>query len=76
MTVGDGAVIGSGSIVTKDVPPYAIVVGSPAKVIKYRFDEKIREDLLNIAWWEWDHQKVLDSIDEFGDLKSFIKRYS
>lgn len=53
ITVGDGAVIAAGSIVTKDVPPYAIVGGVPAKVIKYRFDEKIIEALLELKWWQY-----------------------
>lgn len=50
--VGDGAVIGANSLVTKDVPPYAIVVGSPAKVLKYRFGQNIIEKLINLKWWE------------------------
>lgn len=49
--IGDGAVIGSGSVVTKDVPPYAIVGGVPAKIISYRFDEDIIKDLLKSEWW-------------------------
>lgn len=53
ITVGDGAVIAAGSIVTKDVAPYAIVGGVPAKVIKYRFDEKIIEALLELKWWQY-----------------------
>jgi serine acetyltransferase len=56
--IGDGAVIGSGSVVAKDVPPYAIVVGNPAKVIKYRFDEQQIENLLEIAWWNWPEHKI------------------
>ena len=53
VTIGDGAVIGARSIVTKDVPPYAIVVGSPARIIRYRFDELLIERLLRLQWWRF-----------------------
>lgn len=52
VTIGDGAVIGANSLVTKDVPPYAIVVGSPAKILKYRFEEPIIKALLELKWWD------------------------
>jgi acetyltransferase-like isoleucine patch superfamily enzyme len=52
--IGHGAVIGAGSVVTKDVPDFAIVAGNPATVLKYRFDEKTREALLDIRWWEFE----------------------
>ncbi len=52
VTIGNGAVIGANSLVNKDVPPYAIVVGSPAKVIKYRFSKEIIEALLKLKWWD------------------------
>lgn len=54
ITIGDGACIGTGSIVTKDVPPYAIVAGVPAKVINYRFDERTVEKLLALRWHQYD----------------------
>ena len=53
INIGDGAVIGAGAVITKDVPPYAIVVGCPGKIIKYRFDEKKIQKLLKLKWWEW-----------------------
>jgi acetyltransferase-like isoleucine patch superfamily enzyme len=56
--VGDGAVIGANSVVTNDVPPYAIVVGSPARVIKYRFKPEVIELLLKLKWWSWPIDKI------------------
>jgi acetyltransferase-like isoleucine patch superfamily enzyme len=53
VTIGDGAVIGAHSVVGKSIPPYAIAVGNPARVIRYRFDEKTIEMLLKIQWWNW-----------------------
>lgn len=56
--IGDGAVIGAGSTVTKDVPPFAIVAGNPAKIVKYRFTEKQIEALIKIAWWDWTEDRI------------------
>lgn len=52
VTIGDGAVIGANSLVNKDVPPYSIVVGSPAKIVKYRFSPEIIEALIDVKWWD------------------------
>lgn len=70
VTVGDGAIIAGGSLVTKDVPPYAVVGGVPAKVIKYRFPEKDIEKLMELKWWQYgfadfDTIKLDDPIDVF-----------
>lgn len=67
--IGDGSVIGYGSIVTKDVEPYSIVAGAPAKVIKYRYDEKTIARLIELQWWRYDLAKYnlspTISIEEF-----------
>jgi acetyltransferase-like isoleucine patch superfamily enzyme len=59
ITIGTGSVIASGSVVTRDVPPYAVVVGAPATVIRYRFDEALRDALLASEWWEYDVPRYL-----------------
>ncbi|CAN0589497.1 unnamed protein product [Laminaria digitata] len=56
--IGDGSIIASRSVVSSDVPPYAIVGGNPAKVIRYRFSESIIDALLEIGWWNWEVEKV------------------
>lgn len=67
VTIGDGAVIGSRSVVTKDIPPYSIAVGVPAKVIKYRFDQDIIERLLEIQWWNFSDDQITEHIEFFRD---------
>lgn len=57
--IGDGAVIGTNSVVTKDVPPYSIVGGNPANVIRMRFDEATINTLLQIKWWDWEIEKIM-----------------
>ncbi len=58
VTIGDGAIIASRSVVTKNIPPYAIVAGNPAKIIRYRFDDETIATLLNIQWWNWPIDKI------------------
>ena len=59
VTIGHGAVLANSSVITKDVDNYQIVGGNPAKHIKYRFNEEIRNILLSIAWWKWDEEKII-----------------
>ena len=72
LVIGDGAVIASDSVVVKNVPPYAIVGGNPAQVIKYRFEPHIIEALLRIKWWDWSLDKIHDNFKYFNDIDKFI----
>jgi carbonic anhydrase/acetyltransferase-like protein (isoleucine patch superfamily) len=56
--IGHGAVIGAGSVVTKSVPDFAVSYGVPARVCKYRFSKAVIDFLLEIAWWDWDEEKI------------------
>lgn len=75
VTIGDGAVVGMGSLVLHDVPPYAVVVGNPAKIIRYRFEPEIIEKLLKIKWWEWSETQIAERLPEMDDPISFCEKY-
>lgn len=68
VTIGDGAIIATNAFVVKDVPPYSIVGGNPAKVIKMRFDEATIKRLQKIAWWDWDIEKITRNLHVLSHL--------
>lgn len=74
VTIGDGAIIGCNSLVSKYVSPYAIVGGNPAKVIRYRFEENIIKELLEIKWWNWQLQDIEKAVPLLAnsDIETFI----
>jgi acetyltransferase-like isoleucine patch superfamily enzyme len=77
ITIGDGAIIGAGSMVTKDVPPFAIVAGNPSKIVKYRFTEEQIEKLLQISWWDWEEDKIKDNAMSMwsSNIDDFINKF-
>jgi phosphonate metabolism protein (transferase hexapeptide repeat family) len=74
--IGHGAVVGSNSVVTRDVPAYAIVAGAPARVLRMRFPRDIAEALIATAWWDWDHDTLAARLADFSDLRRFLHRYA
>jgi len=73
VSIGDGAVVGAGAVVTKPVPPYAIVAGNPARLVRYRFESDTRARLQALRWWEWSDEEIRESQRWFmGDIESFL----
>lgn len=78
ITVGVGAIVASGAVVTKDVSPFMIVAGVPAQPVRLRFDQSVADRLLALAWWEWPHEKLREALEDFRRLRAeeFLERYN
>lgn len=77
ITLGHGAVVASSAVVTKDVDPYTIVAGTPAKPLRLRQPRKIADRLIALAWWDWSHEALRASLDDFRHLsaEAFLEKY-
>ena len=76
VNIGNGVIVGAGSVVTKDIPDYAVVVGAPAKIIKYRVKPEQITAMNRIAWWDWDDDKIINYYQDFKlSFEEFIKKH-
>lgn len=75
VVIYSGAIVAAHSVVTKDVPPYAVVAGNPARIKKFRFPPEMIQQLLDIAWWNWSDKKIKERLVLMKDINEFIKRF-
>ena len=77
-SAGTGAVVGAGAVVSKDVPPFTIVGGVPARPIRERFPKPVRDGLLTLAWWDWEHERLAEALEDFRrlDADAFVEKHA
>jgi virginiamycin A acetyltransferase len=75
VSIGDGAIIGAGAVVSKDIPPYAIAIGCPIKILRYRFDHETIQKLIKIKWWEFPDNDLQEIEKKFFNVNEFIDKF-
>ena len=77
VTIGPGAIVAAGAVVTKDVPPFMIVAGTPATPLRPRFSQAVTDRLLTLEWWDWDHSRLREALQDFRSLKAeaFLEKH-
>jgi Hexapeptide repeat of succinyl-transferase len=77
LSIGHGAVVAAGAVVTKNVEPYAVVAGVPARRIKWRFEKTIRERIIQLTWWDWPQEKLALAIPDMQALsiEAFLEKW-
>lgn len=77
VTLGHGAVVAAGAVVTKNVDPYTIVAGTPAKVLRLRQPRDIADRMMTLAWWDWSHEALRTALPDFRALtaEAFLEKY-
>lgn len=78
VTIGTGAVVGAGAVVSKDVAPFTIVGGVPSKPIRERFPKAVCDGLLALAWWDWEHERLAEALEDFRrlDADAFVEKHA
>ena len=75
VTIGDGVIVGAGAVISKDIPPFAVVVGNSQRIVRFRFTPEQIALLQKIKWWDWPEPLIRERIEDMKDISVFLKKY-